>query len=94
MKNLNKTLDKLKKIYYNNNRKRKGIKKMRKLTYKATKGNETVKVTSYTEMLKLKEQGFEIKEEMEEIIEHWSNKRAKKLEEIARAKKETADALN
>lgn len=67
---------------------------MRKLMYVGTKGNETVKTGSFSKMNELKAQGFNFTEEMEEVKEPWSNKRAKKLEEIAKAKKETADALN
>lgn len=60
---------------------------MRKLIYVGTNGIDTVKTGSYSKMNELKAQGFSFIEEMEEVKEPWSNKRAKKLEEIARAKK-------
>ena len=40
---------------------------MRELIYKATKGNETIETTSYSEKETLKKQGYIIKEVMKEI---------------------------
>ena len=66
---------------------------MRKLVYVGTNAsNETVETSSFGKMTELKKQGFVFREEMRDVKEKRDNKRAKKLEEIAKAKK-TAEAL-
>lgn len=66
---------------------------MRKLTYVGTNAsNETVETSSFGKMTELKKQGFVFREEMRDVKEERDNKRAKKLEEIAKAKK-NAEAL-